>query len=74
MILEHKGYRAQVEFDDEDGIFFGRLVGINDSVSFHGETAPELRAAFREAVDDYVQACGRIGKEPEKPSLENPTD
>ena len=26
-----------------------------------------LRAAFREAVEDYIETCARIGKAPQKP-------
>ncbi len=65
--MSYKGYAARVEFDDEDGIFFGRISGIRDGVHFHGETVGELRAAFREAVDGYVDVCARIGKPPQKP-------
>lgn len=65
--MSWKGYAALIEFDDEDGVFFGRVAGIRDGVSFHGETVAELRQAFHEAVDDYVELCARIGKPPQKP-------
>jgi predicted HicB family RNase H-like nuclease len=65
--LTYKGYSARVEFDDDDGLFFGRLAGITDGVHFHGETVEELRKAFREAVDGYVETCARIGKTPQRP-------
>lgn len=66
-ILEHRGYRARVEFDAEDGLFFGRIAGISDGVGFHADSVPALLAAFREAVDDYLETCGRLGKAPERP-------
>jgi predicted HicB family RNase H-like nuclease len=66
-ILEHKGYRARVEFDADDQIFFGRLAGIRDGVSFHADNVPALLEAFREAVDDYLETCHQIGKKPERP-------
>ena len=56
-----KGHSARVEYDDEDGIFFGRLAGIRDGVSFHADTVEGLRAALREAVADYRETCVRIG-------------
>jgi len=65
--MSYKGYLARVEYDDDDGIFFGRLAGIADGVGFHAETVAELKAAFHEAVDDYVETCARIGKSPQKP-------
>lgn len=64
--LTHKGYSAIVEFDSEDEIFVGRIAGLNDVVGFHGESVTELKAAFAEALDDYLETCAAIGKSPEK--------
>ena len=61
-----KGYVARIEYDDEDGIFTGRLAGIRDGVGFHADTVAELRAAFHEAVEDYVETCARLGREPQR--------
>lgn len=30
-----KGYSARIEYDDEDGLFTGRIAGIRDGVGFH---------------------------------------
>ena len=65
--MTYKGYSARVDYDDDDEIFFGRIAGIRDGVSFHAETVAGLKAAFHEAVDDYVETCAKIGKSPQKP-------
>ena len=64
--MVYKGYSARVEYDDADGIFFGRLAGIRDGVSFHADTVEGLRAAFHEAVADYLETCARLGKDPQR--------
>ena len=64
--MTYQGYSARIEYDDEDGIFVGRIAGIRDGVGFHADTVEGLREAFREAVDDYLETCDRIGKEPQK--------
>lgn len=66
-VLEYKGYQARVELDPEDECLVGHLAGINDIVGFHGSSVEEINAAFREAVDDYIATCGKLGKMPEKP-------
>ena len=53
--MTYKGYTARVEFDADDRVFFGRLAGIKDIITFHGETVDELETAFKEAVDDYLK-------------------
>lgn len=65
--MTYKGYAARVEFDAEDEIFFGHIAGIDDIVGFHADTVVDLKAAFHEAVDDYVATCAKTGKEPQKP-------
>ena len=65
--MSYGGYSALIEYDDEDGIFFGKLAGIRDGVGFHADNVADLKAAFQEAVDDYVEMCAKIGKPPQKP-------
>lgn len=64
--MSYKGYSARVEYDDEDGLFAGRLAGIRDGVGFHADTVEGLREAFHEAVEDYLETCARIGKDPQR--------
>jgi predicted HicB family RNase H-like nuclease len=63
----YKGYAAHVAFDAEDRVFFGRIVGIVDLVTFHGESVEELEQAFREAVDGYLALSKKLGRAPLKP-------
>jgi predicted HicB family RNase H-like nuclease len=65
--LIYRGYAAAIEFDAEDGLFVGHISGLNDVIGFHDDTVEGLKSAFREAVDDYVETCARVGKPPEKP-------
>ena len=64
--MSYKGYAARIEYDDDDGIFTGRIAGIRDGVSFHADAVEGLREAFHEAVEDYTETCAKIGKEPQK--------
>ena len=66
-VMAYRGYAARVELDAQDRIFVGHLAGIRDVVGFHGTSVDELEAAFHEAVDDYVAACEKLGRPPEKP-------
>lgn len=66
--MSYKGYTARIEYDDQGRILVGRLAGIRDIVSFHGESVAELEAAFHESVDDYLAACVKLGQSPDKPA------
>lgn len=65
--MVYKGYAARIEFDGEDNIFFGRIAGIRDGVTFHADNVTDLVAAFHDAVDDYIETCAKVGKDPQKP-------
>lgn len=65
--MNYKGYFARIEFDAQDQLFVGHIAGINDVVGFHADTVADLTAAFHEAVDDYLEACAKAKKTPEKP-------
>ncbi|WP_460680643.1 type II toxin-antitoxin system HicB family antitoxin [Mucilaginibacter koreensis] len=47
-------------------MFFGKILGINDLISFEGESVGDLKKAFAEAVEDYLETCADLGKTPEK--------
>lgn len=64
--MEYKGYIGSVEVSEEDGIFFGKVLGIRSLISYEGESYRELRDDFHSAVDEYLSICQKEGKEPEK--------
>ena len=64
--LQYKDYIGSGEFSEADGVFFGKIEGINAVVTFEGESVQELTAAFHEAVDDYLILCEEEGLEPHK--------
>ena len=64
--MSYKGYAARTDRDALDGIFYGRIAGITDGIGFHADSVEDMEVAFREAVDDYLETCGKIGKEPQK--------
>jgi len=66
-MMEYKGYFAKVEFDDDDNIFHGEVINLRDVITFEGETVKELKQAFQDSVDDYLDFCAERGEEAEKP-------
>ncbi len=65
-VMIYKDYIGSVHYSTEDEIFYGKIEGINDSISYEGSSVSELKSAFAEAVEDYLELCNLNGKEPEK--------
>ncbi|KQN33374.1 DNA repair protein [Pedobacter sp. Leaf41] len=57
---------ASVHYNSEDEVFFGKVIGINDLITFEGSSVSELKNGFFEAVDDYLETCKELGKSPDK--------
>lgn len=63
--LKYKGYSGTVEYDAEDGLLTGHIVGIRDSINYHGSSVEEIRSSFIDAVENYLQLCEEIKKAPD---------
>lgn len=66
--MKYKGYTARMDFDAEDNILVGKVLGIEDVIVFHAESVHEFQAAFHTAIDDYIAACEKLNQKPEKPA------
>ncbi|MEI6751851.1 MAG: type II toxin-antitoxin system HicB family antitoxin [Paludibacter sp.] len=56
-VLNYKGFIGSVHFSADDNVFFGKIEGINDLVTFEGETVKELTDAFHFVVDEHIKDC-----------------
>ena len=65
--MVYRSYVGSVRFSAEDEVFYGKLEGLKDLVSYEGQCVEELKRAFHEAVDDYLAFCKKKGKPPEQP-------
>ena len=65
--MEYKGYAAEIVFDEDAKILHGRIIGLKDVVTFEAENAAELEKEFQISVDDYLEYCMELGRDPEKP-------
>lgn len=66
-MMEYKGYFGTAEFDDEADIFHGEVLLTRGVVTFQGRTVTELKKAFRDSIDDYLEFCKEQNISPEKP-------
>ena len=67
MSMTHKGYLAgPIEFETDVLLFHGPVLGLRDVITFQGRDAAELKQAFEDSVNDYLDFCGDLGREPER--------
>lgn len=60
-LLSYKGFYGSVNFSAADDVFYGKVEGVQDLVSFEGATVKELRQEFQKAVEDYISFCKKNG-------------
>ena len=61
--MTYKNYTAEIIYSDEDECFVGHIVNIDAISGFHGDTDEELRDAFENMVELYIETL----EEPENP-------
>jgi len=66
-MLKYKGYVGVVEYDDEAEIFHGEIINLKDTITFQSDNAHELKQAFKESINDYLEFCAKRDEQPEKP-------
>jgi len=66
--MSYRGYVASMTFDAEDKVIVGRVLDVEDVITFHGESVADFEANFHMVVDDYIAACESLGGVPEKPA------
>lgn len=54
--VEYKGYKARVEWSEEDQLYVGEVIGIKDIVSFHAKKKQDIEKKFHMSIDNYCDA------------------
>jgi predicted HicB family RNase H-like nuclease len=66
-MLSYKGYIGEAVYDDEIGMFSGKIINAKAIGTFYGKTVNEIEMEFRKTIDYYLDLCSRKNVEPEKP-------
>lgn len=64
--MTYKGYSGSVEPSIEDECLHGRVLLLDDMITYEGTTVPEIVESFHAAVDRYIDYCARTGRNPNK--------
>ena len=65
-ILRYKENYADIHFSADDEVFYGQIIGISDLVNFESDSVKGLKKSFKEAVEDYLETCKELNKDPDK--------
>jgi predicted HicB family RNase H-like nuclease len=66
-MLKHKGYIGVANIDTETDMIYGEVINTRDVITFQATCVADLRAAFIDSVEDYLEFCAERGEDPEKP-------
>lgn len=64
--IKYKDFIGSIEFCKESNCFFGKILNISDLVSYESESLEFIEESFKKAVDDYLETCKELKKEPNK--------
>lgn len=66
-ILKYKDYEGTAELDMERFACRGKILFIDDLVTYEADSPANLQKEFEAAVDDYLETCALLKREPKKP-------
>ena len=64
--VKYKGYEGSVEIDLEQNVCRGKILFINDLVTYEAADIKSIQKEFESAVDDYLETCRQLGRSPNK--------
>jgi len=65
--MKYKGYTGVADVDPDAGVIYGTVIGTRDVITFEADSPKEIKKAFKDSVDDYLDFCKSKGRNPEKP-------
>ena len=55
--LNHRGFTGSVDYAAEDEVFYGKVLGVDDLITFEGDSVKTLKSAFHQMIDEHIQDC-----------------
>jgi predicted HicB family RNase H-like nuclease len=66
-LLRYRGFEGSAEIDLDRGICVGKVLFIDDLITYEANEPRSLEKEFKAAIDDYIETCRELGREPKKP-------
>lgn len=66
-LLSHRGFNGSIETSLDDECLHGKILFIDDLITYEGESIPEIKESFKNAVDRYLAHCEKSGRPANKP-------
>ena len=64
--IRYKGYEGSIEVDVERQVCRGKILFIDDLVTYEAKSIDQIQTEFQLAVDDYLETCKALGRNPQK--------
>jgi len=65
--MKYKDYEAAIEFDEDAEVFYGEVINTCDVITFQGDSVKQLKQAFEDSVEDYLEFCRERNEPPNQP-------
>jgi len=66
-LFHYKNYLGSIEINLNEKCLHGKLMFVNDLVTYEAQTIKTLEKEFHSAIDDYLATCKKLKREPMRP-------
>lgn len=61
-VLESRGYKGTLSYSVTDNVYHGKIVGVDDLITYEADSYEELVEEFKDAVLEYMDYIENRGK------------
>ena len=61
-VLESRGYKGTLSYSVTDNVYHGKIVGVDDLITYEANSYEELVEEFKDAVLEYMDYIENRGK------------
>jgi predicted HicB family RNase H-like nuclease len=66
LIFNFEGYLGSCKFDPDSETYHGRILGIEELITYEALNSDDLYEEFIASVNDYLEACVHLDQAPQK--------
>ena len=59
--LTYRGYTASISYDKKDKVFVGKVLDLEDEITFEEENAKKIEQTMKETIDAHLVFCQENG-------------
>lgn len=54
LLKPYRGFMSNIYYNYSDNLYYGKLLGISETIEFHATNTIKLYERYKEVIDEYI--------------------